>query len=231
MPKDIFEQGERYEEEPADIMDDSPKRIQLPNKKLLIIGGAIFLVMLVFVLFPRGNKESAEPKQVEAEEPIIEVFKLNSMEVADLRAAGYIADEIEKITSHEEAESLITSAEKSRQDYLNSQYEKFMNSASEEYKQLLNNTWLGGKDVEVHSENPSAYETKICKENVDYVKLPARGQQLYIKLTLEDGTTLFNIIHPSRYEQLREEGNMVIEYEKITYGEGTFITVIKEVRP
>ena len=73
------------------------------------------------------------------------------------------------------------------------------------------------------------FTTKTLRENCRYTKVPPKGGELFIKLILKNGDALFYNVHPEKYEQLDQEGNMVIDYDQVTYGKQIYYLNIKEV--
>lgn len=156
-------------------------------------------------------------------------------EVQGLREAGYTASAIEDISSKGVSyEQAIKDAKDERTKYLMDLYKELDGKAqkdeqSEEFKALTSDTWLGGDLRPVVKEASKMYTTKSIRENCRYTKVSPKGGELFIKLTLKSGDKLFFNVHPSKYESLDDEGNMVIDYDQVTYGDSIYYTNLKEV--
>lgn len=248
--KEVMNQGSTYEEDQVEVMGGESRKFSLPSKKLLIVGGGIFALLLSivigFTLLSGGDGRADSGSGFEVEDTgdgfgviddydsLFEFF-YNEDDVSRLRAAGYTGYEIEQFEmSQASVAYLVEEAEEARKELLMETYQELqkelLDANSPEYKELISNTWLQGEAKSVQSEDIYTYDTISKKENVDYIKLPARGSQLFVKITMPDGTVLFHAIHPSRWQTLREEGNMIISYDEVTYGGERFIIDITEVQ-
>ena len=155
-------------------------------------------------------------------------------EKSRLRAAGYTGDDIEQLAiKGTKVEDALDSAKKERSDYLQSLYKELMpesiDGASDAYNALLENTWLGQRLRPVSKPTDEMFSTKTYRENCRYVKIPPHGGELFIKLILKNGDYVFLSLHPDEYEKMDVEGNMVIDYDAISYGKETYYFNIKEV--
>ena len=156
-------------------------------------------------------------------------------EIQQLREAGYTASAIEDISKKGVAfADAIKQAKDERTRYVMKLYKELdpkaqQGSQSDEYKALLEQTWLGGDLRPVVKEANQMYTTKSIRENCRYTKVSPNGGELFIRLVLKNGDALYFNVHPSTYEQLDDEGNMVIDYDQVTYGEYIYYTNIKEV--
>lgn len=155
-------------------------------------------------------------------------------DIKKLRAAGYTATEMEEMSAKgEEVDSALQKAKALRDAYLMNLYKELQKDVqkdnSDSYKALVKDTWLGGDLRPVHKEENVMYDTKTLRENCRYTKVAPLGGELLLRLTLKNGDILYYNIHPSRYEKLDDEGNMVIDYDLITYGDKIYYLNIKEV--
>lgn len=233
MPdKDIQRQGSIYEEEPAEVIESaSPKRIIILAIVIIIIG---ILGITAYTLIERGKEtKAAKPDEINQSQLIDNSYTPEQIEM--LRVAGYTGKEIEEYQKElADVDYLVKEAKKKQEEILKNTYEELkaasMSSASLEFKELQDKTWLGGSAKKVTTADIMQYETESKKEIVDYVKLPARGNQLFIRLTMNDGTYAFMSVHPSRWCQLTDSGNIVVTYESIKFGEEFFIMNLTEVQ-
>ena len=104
-------------------------------------------------------------------------------------------------------------------------------TASPEYQERLNKTWLGGAPLNLDAVDPNViYSNTSRKMNVDYEKCGAQGSQLFLKLYLDDGTAAFMTVTPNRCKELNDSGNIVVEVTWREAGELRIVTDVHEVR-
>jgi len=228
-----MKQGNTYNEEPVEVMEGASPKIP----KGVFIGLAIVILVTVvfvamYILKPKENTDSTETTEVIME------FSYTAEELDQLRSAGYTGKEIEDYQlSMIESAILVQSAKEKQEAFLKETYAELnnavSNTASQEYKDLIAKTWLGGEVTQVQPAEGSdeyTYEVFSRKENVDYIKLPPRGQQLFLRLKVPNTEVFFFMpVHPQRYYQLEESGNIVITYDEVIFGGKTFITNVFEV--
>ena len=104
--------------------------------------------------------------------------------------------------------------------------------ASPEYQRLLNLTWLGQNPVTLPSysddlANSMVYTTLVL--NADFEKIPAHGHSLFLKVYLEDGSYVFMECPVTRYMQLPDNGNIVVQYDVTTINGVDIISGMREV--
>lgn len=153
-------------------------------------------------------------------------------EVEALRLWGYTADEIE-ISSRDgiPAKTLVDQAKFDRQLAQKEALDAVRDTASPEYQELLNKTWLGGAPLNLDAVDPNViYNNTSRKMNVDYEKCGAQGSQLFLKLYLDDGTAAFMTVTPNRWKELNDSGNIVVEVTWREAGELRIVTDVHEVR-
>ena len=157
-------------------------------------------------------------------------YKLDDIKV--LRKWGYTANELE-VASRDgiSAKALVEQAKKDREAAQREALKVVSDTASPEYQNLLNMTWLGGEPLDLTGVDPNiVYNTETWTENVDYEKCGAQGTQLFIKLYLDDGTAAFMAVTPGRYVELADSGNIVVNLEALTSETLRVITKVTEVR-
>ena len=172
--------------------------------------------------------------ETQAEQPVVQQSSVSysKKEVEALRLWGYTADEIE-ISSRDgiPAKTLVDQAKFDRQLAQKEALDAVRDTASPEYQELLNKTWLGGAPLNLDSVDPNViYNNTSRKMNVDYEKCGAQGSQLFLKLYLDDGTAAFMTVTPNRWKELAETGNIVVEVTWREAGELRIVTDVHEVR-
>ncbi|MDR1523285.1 MAG: hypothetical protein LBS29_04975 [Endomicrobium sp.] len=225
----MLKQGEEYNQSmEEESIDKEPSRL---NKKLVILIIAGIFVVVIFAVSLRFFKAKEVEEVPVEEDPIVWYFEYFPEEVEQLRAVGYTGDEIEYHQAQETpAQLLIEDAKAVQEVELKAIYDKIFDAASDEYRELENMTWVGGKAIQItDTGNYTDYSAATFKENVDFDKVPPHGMQLYIRCELPDGQYAFMSMHPTRWVQLKDNGNIVIEYTIIEYGGAKVITSIKEV--
>lgn len=155
-------------------------------------------------------------------------------QIASLRKWGYTGDEIEfYMNSGVTYESLLETAKEQRKEAEKETIAELGDIGTKAYKQLMRMTWLVGKEFKVkkinlEGEDAGILEYEALVENVDYVKCPPRGKQLFIRITLDDGTYAFMTVPPERWVTMKQKGNIVVDYTLETYGNCKVITNITE---
>lgn len=172
--------------------------------------------------------------KTQAEQPVVQQSSVSysKKEVEALRLWGYTADEIE-ISSRDgiPAKTLVDQAKFDRQLAQKEALDAVRDTASPEYQELLNKTWLGGAPLNLDSVDPNViYNNTSKKLNVDYEKCGAQGSQLFLKLYLDDGTAAFMTVTPNRWKELAETGNIVVEVTWREAGDLRIVTDVHEVR-
>lgn len=186
---------------------------------------------------PEERPTPADPNTVESTETlavspagVTVSYKLDDIKV--LRKWGYTANELE-VASRDgvSAKALVEQAKKDREAAQREALKEVSDTASPEYQNLLNKTWLGGDPIDLSGVDPNiVYNTETWTENVDYEKCGAQGTQLFIKLYLDNGTAAFMSVTPGRYVELADSGNIVVNLEALTSETLCVITKVSEVR-
>lgn len=179
-------------------------------------------------LFEENEETPAEQQPVVKQSSV----SYSKKEVEALRLWGYTADEIE-ISSRDgiPAKTLVDQAKFDRQLAQKEALDAVRDTASPEYQELLNKTWLGGAPLNLDAVDPNViYNNTSRKMNVDYEKCGAQGSQLFLKLYLDDGTAAFMTVTPNRWKELNDSGNIVVEVTWREAGELRIVTDVHEVR-
>lgn len=180
--------------------------------------------------------ENGDPYPIDADGNPLETntFEYDAAQVAELRRYGYTGDEIEEFESNQmDYNFAIENAQLEMDNLLKDRYlelrEEAITNGSDTYKKLVGDTWLQGVPREVSYGPDAGCMLNEKTLNVDYVKLPARGDQLWLKLTLPDGTINFMLIDPIRYSSLASKGNIVVNISEYVMDDGaTFVYNIQE---
>jgi hypothetical protein len=228
---EVFEDGEQGKF-PIFLLKD--------KKKALVVIGAVIVFVIVSAVYlsfkgSAENPESGEGEETEQpdgseETVVIPLFNYTPEEIQQLRAYGYTADEIEESQIFEiPAEVLYERALTAIKEEQQKVIDELSDTASPAYQELLQKTWLAGDPMNLVQTDD--YELEGLTENVDYIKLPAVGKQLFLRITMTDGTYLFMTVTPDRWFQLRDVGNIVINYVRCNYNGVWVITEIREIIP
>lgn len=157
---------------------------------------------------------------------------------SSLRGAGYTGPEIEQFEKDGKlVDDLLLKAKVEKDRFLQQRYKELdiearKTEASDAYKELRDYTWLCGEPQELVYDETESYTTEIERYNARYEKIPLRGNACMIKLYLDEDkgySPAFYNVHPERYSQLKDSGNMVVTYDVVTYNGGKYICNISEV--
>lgn len=147
-------------------------------------------------------------------DPFYVPFEYTEEEIADLRAAGYTGDEIEQFQTDEiDAQTKIDEAAKAQQDFITQQRNEVNAQEGDLYTDILNNTWLGMPENWKFTDVTEEWTTISENRNVDYEKFAQHGNQLFLKVYLDDRVHeqwAFMQIDPIRYAQLEDRGNIIV---------------------
>lgn len=152
-----------------------------------------------------------------------------------LRAAGYTGDEIEyALRNGFDTEALIQASNELYDEEAKKALERMSDSASEEFKFLLDRTYFGevGYEFVPQSNLPAQEQTIVSNSfvvNADYIKCPTYGSQLYLKCKVASDLNVFMIMTPQRWETLPASGNIVLRVYYTQYGPNRYVTEVKEV--
>lgn len=147
-------------------------------------------------------------------------FSYEPDQVAQLRAAGYTGDEIEQYASQMTPYTdLIRQAEAARDAYIQDAIAPLYDTASDEYKHFISQTWLA------LDKRSDIYDWKITamnyskRENLDYEKVDVYGNQLFIKIYLDDNVHadwFYCLVTPEEWNKLNDSGNIIVNYTYTT---------------
>lgn len=233
------QQNQQVQQNVSNDSDDSDdKKKGGISPKFLLIGVGVFIIVIILMFVFSGLNSADKPQEttnpgmdefgnpidpetglpiqyIEPEVPEFPGYSFDETEA--LRAAGYTGYEIEQFEAEaRDYNELIAEAEAARQAWIDEAVAPLYDTASDEYKNSVRNTWLGlpeRTDVEDFTETGSYYEET---KNLDYEKVEPRGQQLFVKVYLDDSsheTYFFVNVEPSDYLKLNDSGNVVVTYK------------------
>lgn len=179
-----------------------------------------------------GDQPTLASDETEAETQPTFSVTYTSAELKALRKWGYTASELE-IASRDglTPQELVDSARADREEAQKEALAAVSDTASDEYKKLLNQTWLGGEPLDVSQFTADyVYNTEERTEIADYEKCDPHGEQCFIKVYLDNGDAAFMQVTPQRFNELPDTGNMVVVIDDVTLNDVTVITSITEQR-
>lgn len=230
------------EEEGAD--GKKKRSLRFGKGPLVIIGGVVLAVVLGFgmVLYIISNHAQMETPNVPADpdtvvNPGIEdpdywsswviAFQYTSEEIQQLRAWGYTGTEIEQYQVDQVPAADLIEASRQAQEEARA---TLANPESPEYKNLLEQTWLGEPSITVpYVGTDTAYTVTTRRVNCDYVKTEPHGTNLMLKVLLPDGTHHFMEVSVIQWSRLAPSGNIIVDYSELSYNGQVFITNMVEV--
>lgn len=194
--------------------------------KLALVGiGVVAVLIGGYFIFKYATQDRGADflNEVDSSQP---AFKYSMEERAMLRNNGFTADDIERLEIEErDPYGAAKEAEDARKKKYEEEVAPYMDGASEEFKKLKEMTWIGGTPMSQEPLNPEAVsEPWYGTYNCDYIKLPAQGVQLFLKLELtEFNTSVFMTVTPERYAKLPESGNIVVTVDYNKYSDGSIV--------
>ena len=220
-------------DETADTQDTNTPKVSF---KVIAIGGALALVLIILIVILSGLQRSTNPSDVlqepspspdliVPEDVTIPVSNYTDEEVAQLRECGYSTSEMEDYFSLGiPAIDLINDAEAQRQAWIDEAIAPLYDTASDEYKENMSSTWIGlpaRSDMEDWSMEGGYYEVT---SNSDYEKVDVHGDQLFIKIYTDDEnheSYFFHLCTPDEWLALKDRGNVIVTYQYVTCCEGS----------
>lgn len=137
-------------------------------------------------------------------------------EKQQLRAAGYTGDEIESYAAAQTpSKDLLRQAEAERDAYIQSAIAPLYDTASDEYKHFISQTWLTLPKREDFPDWKNICMNYSKRENLDYEKIDVYGNQLFIKIYLDDNkheNWFFCSVTPEQWNRLNDSGNIIVNY-------------------
>lgn len=141
-------------------------------------------------------------------------------QIEQLRAAGYTGTEIDNYAIQMMPyNDLIKQAEAARDAYIQSAIAPLYDTASDEYKHFVSQTWLTLPKREDFPEWNNIAMNYTKRENLDYEKIDVYGNQLFIKVYLDDNEHkdwFFCSVTPEEWNRLGDSGNIIVNYTYCT---------------
>lgn len=162
---------------------------------------------------------------------------LSTEDNVKLRKLGYTGDEIDLALSEGfDVEALEQAAQKLYDDEATEAIHRMSNSASEEFRYIVDMSYFGqtGYEFVSHAEEHMGdyeFEQGSYTVNADYIKCPTYGAQLQLKCRITQDMWVFYVVTPMRFAELPQEGNIVLRVNYTQYGDLTYITGVSETDP
>ncbi len=201
--------------------------------KAIVFGIAALVGVIAIVgmsMYLTQRKEKVQNDWVDSIGEVDSEFTYSDSEVELLRLNGYTGYEIEEYAAlGYPADSLVEEAEAERESLLAEEYADLLDSASPEYQELRNKTWLGQKEFPI-DEGTEPLTKYTQNMNLDYEKVTASGYQLWLKLYVKEDLAVFMTVSPDRWNSLSDSGNIVVQLEYVKMENGYIvITNITEI--
>lgn len=211
-----------------DTGNDEGKPKFKPSKTMVfIIAGMVIVALIVmFAMLSRNKDTEEEPEVPTYEDPfedpdLIWITPSSSLfyteeEKAALRAAGYTGEDIDAFAADSiPAADKIAEAEAARDAWIQEAIAPLYDTTSDEFKEYIAQTWL------TLPERTDMYEWRQVatyyteRKNLDYEKVGVYGNQLFIKVYLDDSAHddwFFLCVTPAEWLQLNDNGNVIVNY-------------------
>lgn len=153
-----------------------------------------------------------------------------------MRAYGYTADEIDMAVDMGITVDQLEAEAKAAQDVKAAEALKRMSKhSSKEFRSMKKYSIFCMPKVKFDNVKKSKvkddYDTSYIV-NADYEKCPTNGLQLFIKVKIANKTYAFMTVTPSRWKELPDTGNIVVQVSLRVYGAehvNTYVTGIQEI--
>ena len=195
----------------------------------VIIAAVVTVVIVIAGCYATGiiggSPESTEVTENSEEElewidPDEIKFAYTAEELSELRAAGYTADEIEMHYEYQtSAAQLIEEAKTKQQEWYQENVVNKFDTNSEAFNDYIKNTWLSLPERNDMAEWTDIAGYYVIRKNLDYEKIPVHGNQLFLKIFLDDASHtdyMFLNVSPEEWIKLNESGNVIVEYTYAT---------------
>lgn len=141
-----------------------------------------------------------------------------------LKSYGYTGDEIELAQSLGlSVEQLVSAAQAKRDEVTAESLERMSDHASKEFQMMYNYSQYSMPHYTFY-EIPDGADKWVLNDgyfivNADYEKCPTYGYQLQLKVKIANGTYVYMNTDPYHWEELADEGNIVVRVDYILYGQ------------
>ena len=216
------------------------KKFKLPMSKpmALVIGGvavvtAIGIALIVSRGTPRNEEVVDEWNESDYDWVVPDTYySYDIAQIEELRSMGYTGEEIENAQAQQiPAADLIRQARAARNAYVQMTLAPMYDTASYEYKEFIEQTWLTlpERDDMYEWQNLASYYD--VRKNLDYEKVDVYGSQLFIKVYLDDNyheDWFFCLVTPEEWARLDDYGNIVVNYTYCTRFDGDDLWTAEE---
>lgn len=195
-----------------------------PTKTFVMIAaGVIVLGLIIFIVFASNAPEEDIPNIPEEELQWIlpdSQYSYTVDQIDRLRVVGYTGREIEEFeTLQMDINELVKEATAKRDAWVQEAIAPLYDSTSQEYKDFISQTWLTlpKRNDTDDWENIAGYHE--VRKNLDYAKVETYGNQLYIKVYLDDNEHndwFFLNVTPEDWVRLKDTGNVIVTYTYCT---------------
>jgi len=203
---------------------------------LIAIAIAVVVVgVVIATLVPKNKAETdiAEPEPTTSQ--VVEtVFEYLPDEMLKLHAYGYTTEEILAAEEIQKPADVLVEEAKVKIAEIQSELTSGTGGSLVDpalagiVSAILSNQ---GLDKIQPLANSGDWTSEVRKENIDYVKLPTYGSQLFIKLDITGFNDVLMSVEPERWVELKQSGNIVVEYIVTFYNGNEIITSVEEVQP
>lgn len=233
-------QEPEYDED-EDVLEynEEQEKSGLNIKFILMLVGACIVVVLILVMMMSGRKKTqvsdTPPAPVDEVpivlDPVIEeevapptiMANYTSDEMNNLRAIGITSDELNMYMQNNVPYDYIynTLMEQYWGWHLMNELPTY-DMTSDAYKDVINQTWMSlpeRHDLAEWTTDYIAYSYDV-EANLDYEKVTPYGNQLFLKIYLDDNTHdswFFLNIKPEEWNMLGPRGNVVVNYTYQTH--------------
>ena len=206
-----------------DVDDDTGRGFKPTKTFVMIAAGIIVLLLIIFiVLASNGSEEDTPNIQEEELEWIIpdSQYSYTIDQIERLRMVGYTGREIEEFEALQiDVDELVKEATAKRDAWVQEAIAPLYDATSQEYKDFISQTWLTlpkRNDTDDWDNIAQYYEVR---KNLDYEKVETYGNQLYIKIYLDDyehNDWFFLNVTPEDWVRLKDKGNVIVAYTYCT---------------
>lgn len=231
-----------FDDEDEDILedeDDSKEKAGLNIKLILMLAGGCAVLSLIVFMVVSGTRKNREPEEPVApveevpidlepvveetvEEPVI-MANYTSEQMNNLRSIGITSEELDAYMQNNIPYEYVynTMMEQYWGWHLMNELPTY-DMTSSEYKDVINQTWMSlpeRHDLAEWTADYIAYSYDV-EANLDYEKVTPFGNQLFLKIYLDDNTHdswFFLNVKPEEWNQLGPKGNVVVNYTYQTH--------------
>lgn len=204
--------------------DDDTRRGFKPTKTFVMIAaGIIVLGLIIFIVLASNGSGEDIPNVPEEELEWIlpdSQYSYTVDQIERLRMVGYTGREIEEFeTLQMDINELVKEATAKRDAWVQEAIAPLYDATSQEYKDFISQTWLTlpkRNDTDDWGNIAQYYEVR---KNLDYEKVETYGNQLYIKIYLDDNEHkdwFFLNVSPEDWVRLQGTGNVIVTYKYCT---------------